>query len=242
MLIDARLPGFQADAYAERLKQTDSPVLPVVLILPTAGAMAGSLADRDVFAATIRKPLRRREIRQMLRHVLLGEDSAEVMLESPTIAEPTAMAPAGRYRLLLAEDGRVNQIVATAMLERAGYAVDVVGDGISALHALEARSYDLVLMDIHMPEADGFQATASIRALGNENANVSIVAMTANALADQSRGNAADDRGEIVGRGQDRVGYEGRRNPSLIAGPVSEIGPGIAPRTVRAGAGGAGVG
>ena len=182
LLIDARIPGFQPDAYAERLKQKGQPLVPVVLVLPTAGAMAGSIEDQNVFAATIRKPLRRREVRQVLRHVLLGEDSGEMPLEA--VAAPTAMAPAGRYRLLLAEDGRVNQIVATAMLERAGYAVDVVGDGISALHALEARPYDLVLMDIHMPEADGFQATAAIRALGNENANVSIIAMTANALAD----------------------------------------------------------
>ncbi len=75
-------------------------------------------------------------------------------------------------------------MVASAMLERAGYTVEIAGDGMSALHAVETRDFDLVLMDIHMPEADGFQATAAIRAMGGNKANVPIVAMTANALMD----------------------------------------------------------
>jgi two-component system, sensor histidine kinase and response regulator len=184
LLIDAQLPGFQAASLAGRLAEDEATAASIVLILPNSSAVQRNSDAEAGFAATLHKPLRRGEVRQMLRQVLMGEDDAQDPVVIPASVAPATMAPAGRYRLLLAEDGRVNQMVATAMLERAGYVVDVVGDGISAIHAIEARHYDLILMDIHMPEADGFQATSAIRLLGNENANITIIAMTANALAD----------------------------------------------------------
>jgi two-component system, sensor histidine kinase and response regulator len=94
-----------------------------------------------------------------------------------------------RNRILLAEDNLVNQKLALRLLEKRGFDVTVVGDGRAALVALEANTFDAILMDVQMPEMDGFETTAAIRA--NEKstgAHIPIIAMTAHALkGDQER-------------------------------------------------------
>ena len=87
-----------------------------------------------------------------------------------------------RLRILLAEDNRVNQTVAIAMLAKAGHHVDVAANGVEAVNAVRALPYDLVLMDVQMPEMDGVSATRAIRALGGGRAAVPIIALTANAM------------------------------------------------------------
>ncbi|UEM18808.1 response regulator [Skermanella mucosa] len=91
-------------------------------------------------------------------------------------------------RVLVADDNPVNQQVAAGMLRRRGHAVDVVGNGIEAVGRVGQGGYDLVLMDIEMPEMDGFEATRCIRALGGEAATVPIIALTAHAMrGDEAR-------------------------------------------------------
>ena len=85
-------------------------------------------------------------------------------------------------RVLLAEDNDINQMIAGELLAAKGIVVDVAGTGLEALAALENGEYDLVLMDIQMPEMDGLTATARIRA-NPARADMPVVAMTANAMA-----------------------------------------------------------
>jgi PAS domain S-box-containing protein len=106
--------------------------------------------------------------------------------EAQAATSPTAPAPDGGghgKRILLAEDVRINQVIAVEMLSSAGYVVDVVQNGREAVDAMRRTRYDLVLMDVHMPEMDGLEAARRIRGLGSAAAQVPIVALTADAVA-----------------------------------------------------------
>jgi CheY-like chemotaxis protein len=88
-------------------------------------------------------------------------------------------------RILLAEDVEINQAIAKAILETAGYEVDVVSDGAEAVMAVQNSTYDLVLMDVQMPVMDGVMATQHIRSLPAQTNAVPIIAMTASVFAEQ---------------------------------------------------------
>lgn len=106
------------------------------------------------------------------------------VVEEASPAEPDAKPDAGfrPLRILVAEDNDVNQIVIRALLERAGHRVDIVGDGIEAVSAVMNHPYDVVLMDVQMPEMDGITATGRIRALDDARKDIPIIALTANAM------------------------------------------------------------
>jgi PAS domain S-box-containing protein len=88
----------------------------------------------------------------------------------------------GKGKILVAEDGEINRLVVTAMLSKAGYKVEVAENGLEAVSTASACDYDLILMDVQMPEMDGYQATAAIRMLEGPRSQVPILGFTANAL------------------------------------------------------------
>ena len=117
-----------------------------------------------------------------LRPIAESGRPPSTLLPRPALAKPL---PGARGRVLIAEDGEANQLVAAAILRKAGYAVDLARDGEEALGAARTAAYDLVLMDVRMPRMDGLAATAAIRGLEGPAGRVPIIAMTAAAMPDE---------------------------------------------------------
>jgi len=103
-------------------------------------------------------------------------------------------------KILVAEDGEINRLVVTAMLEKAGYRVDVAKDGKKAVEAASLSDYDLILMDVQMPELDGYQATTLIRGFPGNKAQIPILAFTANALQEDRNACIAAGMNDFVAK------------------------------------------
>jgi len=125
-----------------------------------------------------------------LMRVFAGRDD-----DQQTPRKDDAAGDVSSLRILLAEDSAVNQKVALALLAKLGYRADVVGNGLEALTALERERYDVVLMDIQMPELDGLDTTRRIRERWPPAERPRIVAMTANAMQ--------EDRDACIAAGMD---------------------------------------
>ena len=121
----------------------------------------------------------------------------------PTVVQARPMAPAAAYAshsLLLVEDVAFNQELACAILRQAGHEVDVASSGAEAIMVVQAKRFDLVLMDVQMPGMDGLTATRHIRALQHPNASVPIIALTANVLPQQVAAFRAAGMNDHVGK------------------------------------------
>jgi CheY-like chemotaxis protein/HPt (histidine-containing phosphotransfer) domain-containing protein len=132
--------------------------------------------------AVLEKPLRRRELLDCLAKFF--DEGSITGSTAPRDDEAAAAASTPPLRILVAEDNKVNQAYIAALLAKAGHAVDMVENGHQAVDAVLTRdAYDVVLMDVQMPELDGVEATKRIRALDPPKCDVPILALTANAMA-----------------------------------------------------------
>jgi len=149
-----------------------------VLLMARLGRGSGDRPD-DGIAACVTKPLRHSQIYNCIVRALslgTGDDGGEC-------GDPGAEPAVPRGLALVAEDNAINQIVATKLMEKLGFRVDVVEDGGGAVEAATRVDYDVILMDCHMPEMDGFEATRRIRAQQTGH-RTPIIALTAAAMAE----------------------------------------------------------
>ncbi len=157
------------------------------LVLSSSGTVGGWAEAMALgFDGALPKPVRRSAVLGCLGR-LYGLSRAKAQAaQSSTQAQPWQRTVG--LRVLVVEDNPVNQMLVATILRKAGHRSDVAGNGLEAIEALRSRAYDLVLMDMQMPEMDGLEATRRIRALGGPKAQVPIIAMTANAMpADRQR-------------------------------------------------------
>jgi len=190
-IVDMHMPDMNGVELARRLRAA-KPRLPIVLFTSLGRKEAG---DADgLFNAYLAKPLRQSQLFDTLV-TLLAHDTAP---KTPAAVKPRLdPGMAGRHplRILLAEDNVVNQKLALRLLQQMGYRADVASNGIEAVESIERQPYDVVLMDVQMPEMDGLAAAREINRRWPDGTRPRIVAMTANAMQ--------GDREECLAAGMD---------------------------------------
>ena len=190
-ILDMHMPEMSGVELARRMRAA-RPGLPLVLFTSLGRKEAG---DTDgLFSAYLAKPLRQSQLFDTLV-TLLAHD---VTPKPAAPAKPRLDAGmAGRHplRILVAEDNVVNQKLALRLLQQMGYRADVASNGIEAIESIERQPYDVVLMDVQMPEMDGLAAAREINRRWPDGRRPRIVAMTANAMQ--------GDREECIAAGMD---------------------------------------
>jgi signal transduction histidine kinase/DNA-binding response OmpR family regulator len=182
ILLDGQMPvmdGFMLAAQIQKNPQFVNAA--IIMMLTSTGQMGDATRCRDLgISRYLLKPVRQGELLDAICQVL-NKGTQEG--PAPLLTRHILPEEKHRARILLAEDNAVNQTLAKRILEKRGYSVTVAGDGRAALEAFQAEAFDLVLMDIQMPEMDGFEATAAIREREKHTGgHIPIVAITAHAL------------------------------------------------------------
>jgi CheY-like chemotaxis protein len=186
ILLDGHMPGMDGFTLAERIKKHPDLVGATIMMLTSAGHLGDAARCRELgISAYLVKPIRQLELLQGICNVL----NLASQTKAPLVTRYTLREAGSRSRVLLVEDNVVNQTLAVRLLEKRGYIVSVAGNGRQALATLKMKEFDVVLMDVQMPEMDGFEATAAIRDRERSTGkHIPIIAMTAHALkSDEDR-------------------------------------------------------
>jgi len=198
VLTDAHMPQVDGFMLAQTI-QHDPELAGVTILMLSSGAQSGEIARCRQLGVTtyLTKPVRQAELRQAICVALGQTANVTSATTGQKAAEPALGEPA--LRILVAEDNAVNQKVALRMLQKQGHLVTIVADGRQSLDALEHQDFDVVLMDVQMPEMDGFEATAIIREREKKSGgHIPIIAMTAHAMkGDEERCVAAGMDGYV---------------------------------------------
>ena len=182
ILLDAQMPEMDGFALAECIKRNPDWKTATIMMLSSAGQRGDAKRCRELgVAAYLTKPVRQGELLDAILTALGTRPTKEA---SPALVTRHSLREASNHlRILLVEDNAVNQVLAKRLLEKRGHSVVVAGNGKEALAALEKQSFDLVFMDVQMPEMDGLEATAAIRAKEKISGNhLAVIAMTAHAM------------------------------------------------------------
>ncbi len=183
VLIDSVMPSADGFALAAQLKAVPGYRAATVLMLTSTARTSSLERSREAgVQATVMKPIKQSELLDTLLAAVSVDSTrrAARTTDRPAVEELPALPP---LRILLAEDAVVNQRLAVRILEKAGHSVRVAGNGWQVLQALERERFDLVLMDVQMPELGGFETTEKIRtAERGTGRHVPIIALTAHAM------------------------------------------------------------
>ncbi|MEW6304148.1 MAG: response regulator [Verrucomicrobiota bacterium] len=185
VILDMQMPGMDGLTLAKELVRAFNNSPPPLILLTSLGIPAKKSPDWDLFASCLSKPARPALLRSTIRHCL-GQSDTAMRPKNVGARIDSDLARRVPLKILLVDDNDVNRRVAVRMLKQMGYEADTATNGVEAVEAVRGGRYDLVLMDVQMPELDGMEATRRIRAWEESDTNITkgtvIVAMTANAM------------------------------------------------------------
>ena len=217
VLLDVNMPDMDGFEVARRLRASDGAARPTILMLSSSDHSDDIRRCRELTLATyVVKPVTQADLRAAIA-TAVGAPAVEQPEPDRPVARP--QAPVGKgLRVLLAEDNAVNRRVAMRLVEGAGHHVTAVGDGIAAIEAFGREAFDLILMDLQMPEMGGIEATAAIRSIeaGRGDVRVPIIALTAHAMH--------GDRERCLEASMDGYVTKPIRRPELFA-EISRLAP-----------------
>ncbi|MBN1267318.1 MAG: response regulator [Anaerolineales bacterium] len=182
VLLDMQMPNVDGEE-TTRLIKTNPVVKDVQIIILTSLGQRGDAARLKALGCSgyLVKPIKKDRLRDVLAAAANPEQTSRT--NSPFITRHVLSEKKRKEQLiLLADDNAVNQKVAVFLLQKAGYSIDVVENGLAAVERVQQGNYGLVLMDVQMPEMDGLEATQTIREWEQGNQHIPIIAMTAHAL------------------------------------------------------------
>lgn len=186
ILTDMHMPEMDGFTLVEKIRQIPGLATATIMMLTSAGHRGDAARCKELgISAYLLKPIRQSELREAIARVLGAKEQKGAIPLVTRYSLHDERDPASCLRILLAEDNAVNQLLAKRLLEKRGHIVAIVSNGREALERLENDNFDLVLMDVQMPEMDGFDATGALRqkekALGNGTRQM-VIALTAHAM------------------------------------------------------------
>jgi signal transduction histidine kinase/DNA-binding response OmpR family regulator len=208
VILDMQMPGMDGLTLARKIRQeVKEHRLPLVML--SSLGRPGAEADEVGFAACLTKPVKASRLYEVLINLFVGKEDTEGVSRKGESAFDSGMAERLPLRILLVEDNPVNQKLALHLLERLGYQADLAVNGVEALDRLQQQPYDVVLMDVQMPEMDGLEATLHIRQEMADDMQPHIIAVTANAMK--------EDRDQYLSLGMDDYLSKPIRVAELVA-------------------------
>jgi PAS domain S-box-containing protein len=181
-IVDSRMPGMDGFGLVERIKKRDDLPQPTILMLTSAGKVGDGARCRELgISGYLMKPIKKSDLWEAIM-LALGRNPDDVK-SADLITQHSLREHRRSLRILVAEDSPVNLKLVVRLLEKRGHAVITAANGSEALRACDKHDIDVILMDVQMPDVDGFEATAAIRTKERATgAHVPIVAMTAHAM------------------------------------------------------------
>ncbi|MDB6122734.1 MAG: signal transduction histidine kinase [Pedosphaera sp.] len=200
-ILDMQMPEMDGLMLAKKIRELTGSIMMPLVLLTSMGVRTDTPTFTSVaFASCLTKPIKPFQLHEVLMRVISGAKPT-VRKSVPTKLDPL-LANRVPLRVLLCDDNLINQKVASRLLQQMGYKADIANNGVECLKALERQPYDLIFMDVQMPEMDGLEATRQIRLRQKEVAQpgafkspIVIVAMTANAMQ--------GDRDKCIAAGMD---------------------------------------
>ena len=184
-IIDVQMPDMDGSTLARKIRQLEVYQTLPLIMLTALGSQAAGFQANEKPVACLTKPIKQSQLFDAIVQSLAAKSShpkaPSQEPRSPSLLD-SQLAEKQPLRILLAEDNRINQKIALQLLNRMGYRADVASNGLEAIEALHRQPYDVILMDVHMPEMDGLTATQHICQHWAGETRPKIIAITANAM------------------------------------------------------------